>query len=168
MSLLVVFVLAASATALSIQAAFGNGSALKPADVTDLSTARTYVAQEADAFISERSADVSGTFEYMIVPGTTVAAFQAARGIVDPWVQNPPTFAIVISWTSSAVTFHPPRPRPGHDVALAGDTLLLILAPETQIKTATVVFHSELAPFGAVAQDRVSEPFVLRANQPLT
>jgi hypothetical protein len=158
-----VVVLAAVTTAISLQVTFGSGGGLKPTEVTDLSTARAYIIQEVDAFINERSSDVSGSFEYMVVPGKTVAEFQAARGIVDPWVQNPPTVAIVISWTSTAVTFHPPRPRPGYEVTLAGDTLLLILTPEREVKTATVVSRSELAPFEAVAQDRVSEPLVLRA-----
>lgn len=164
-SLLAVLVLAAVATAISLRVAFGSGSGLKPTEVTDLSTARTYITQEIAAFINERSSDVSGSFEYMVVPGKTVAEFQVARGIVDPWVQNPPTVALVISWTSTAVTFHPPRPRPGHEVTLAGDTLLLILTPEREVRTATVVSRSELAPFEAVAQDRVSEPLELRATQ---
>jgi hypothetical protein len=160
-----VLVLAAVATAVSLQVAFGSGNGIRPTDVTDLPTARAYLAQEVDAFLPERSSDVTGDFEYMVVSGKTVAEFQAARGIVDEWVQNPPAVAVVISWTSTAVTFQIPRPRPGHEVALAGDTLLLILTPERGIKTATVVPRSELTPFEAVAQDRVSESLVLSATK---
>jgi len=164
-ALLALVLLVAAATATSLQLAFGSGRGLTPTDITDLSDARSYIIQEADAFTNKRVSDVSGSFEYMVVPGKTVAEFQTARGIVDPWVENPPTVAIVISWTSSAVTFHPPRPRPGYEVTLAGDTLLLIVTPERELRTATVIYRSELAPFEAVAQDRVSEPLLLRANQ---
>lgn len=130
-------------------------------DVQDLESGRRYLEQEIHLFLPDLSVKISGTFEYQRVPGAQVVKFLSEQGIVDEvWAVAPET-ATVVSWKSSEVTFQMPRPRPGVDAKLNGDTFFVILDPGDGRKLTGVVQAEALATLRAISIERHSEALAL-------
>jgi len=134
--------------------------------ITDSASGRQFLIQEVDLFLPDRATDITGTFEYLEVPGSVVVDFQAQQGIVEEaWVKETPARAIVLGWTSPNVTFQAPHPRPGVDATLHGDTFLIILVPGEGRKIEAVVSSGALAMFGEAAVASLEEPLTLASTK---
>lgn len=143
----------------------GGIAGIRDNEVSDVETARQFLAQEIDLFLPERDSDVAGAFQYMVVPGELVIEFQAAQQVKEVgWLENPPATAVVISWTSADVTFQVPRPRPGVDATLTGDTFLLIVVPGEGRKITAVLSSKDLAPLELGAVTKVNETLTLSSQ----
>lgn len=133
--------------------------------VTDVTSGRQFLIQEVDLALPSRPAPVTGAFEYFPVPGNLVTEFQAQLDVVEPaWVNDPPQSAIVLSWSSPDVTFQVPRPRPGVDAKLPGDTFVLIVVPGQGRKITAVVSSEALSAFRQAGQDIARESLTLAAT----
>jgi hypothetical protein len=133
------------------------------ADVTD---GRQFLLQEIDLALPDRPSPVTGQFEYLRVPGRLVVEFQAQLNVVEPaWVNDPPQSAVVLSWSSQDVTFQVPRPRPGVEAKLAGDTFVIILVPGEGRKITAIVASDALAAMRRAGQDVAHESLTLAATK---
>lgn len=134
-------------------------------EVTDPATGRPFLIQELEPLLPDRPSAVTGAFEYLRVPGNRVVEFQAQLEVVEPaWISNPPQGAIVLSWSSPDVTFQVPRPRPGVDATLRGDTFVIIVVPGQGRKITAVVSAEALAGVRQAGQDTAREPLTLAAT----
>lgn len=161
--------IAAAAMLLIIGASVLFGGAAVPGirddQVTDAAIGRQFLIQEIDLFLPDRPSAVAGAFEYLRVPGSLVVAFQAQLNVIEPaWVNDPPQTVIVLSWSSADVTFQVPRPRPGVDATVRGDTFVVIVVPGQGRKISAVVSSDVLDPLRRAGQDIERESLTLAAT----
>lgn len=152
----VLLLVIASAAVLSSDAVTERG-------VTDLAAAERFLDEEAARFaVSDPAA--SGELEYLLVPRDAVRSFLNEQGVYDAvWEASSTHDVTAIFWTSPAVSYEVPRPRPGHEVTLTG-TLVVLIAPEEGTKSVLIIQSDQLGTLRDAASDRQTERYTLEAS----
>ncbi len=130
--------------------------------VTDPASALRYLRQEVTGFWTPQRVPITGDFEYFRIPATTVRDFQVEILQTDDetWQNVGGGDALVLVLTSSEAKFHIPRPRPGHDGDLAGDAFVLILEPQSGLKSTFIVPDTNVDVLRTGARDIFRETVV--------